>query len=169
MADYHINIFYSEEDKGYIADIPDLKACSAFGRTAEAALAAVEEAKRAWLEAARAAHKPIPPPQYPPIIARSKLRKVTVEELKKEIERREKALADLIAKRDALNSRIAELESLGVVATPAANANRRSELLSTHAHSTYGRDAVGPRLAGAVREVGRPRHLRRRSERLAAR
>ena len=49
MADYHINIFYSEEDKGYIADIPDLKACSAFGRTAEAALAAVEEAKRAWL------------------------------------------------------------------------------------------------------------------------
>jgi len=24
MADYHINIFYSEEDGGYIADIPDL-------------------------------------------------------------------------------------------------------------------------------------------------
>ena len=68
MADYHINIFYSEEDAGYIADIPDLEACSAFGRTPEVALAAVEEAKRAWLEAAREAHKPIPPPQYRPVI-----------------------------------------------------------------------------------------------------
>ena len=38
MKDYHINIFYSEEDRGYIADIPDLKACSAFGRTPEEAL-----------------------------------------------------------------------------------------------------------------------------------
>ena len=27
MKDYHINIFYSDEDGGYIADIPDLKAC----------------------------------------------------------------------------------------------------------------------------------------------
>ena len=33
MADYHINIFYSEEDGGYIADIPDLVECSAFGAT----------------------------------------------------------------------------------------------------------------------------------------
>jgi predicted RNase H-like HicB family nuclease len=38
MRDYHINIFYSEEDKGYIADIPDLEACSAFGKTAVEAL-----------------------------------------------------------------------------------------------------------------------------------
>jgi predicted RNase H-like HicB family nuclease len=68
MADYHINIFYSDEDAGYIADIPDLESCSAFGQTPEAALAAVEEAKRAWLKAARAAHKPIPPPQYRPVI-----------------------------------------------------------------------------------------------------
>ena len=38
MKDHHINIFYSEEDEGYIADIPDLKHCSAFGETAEAAV-----------------------------------------------------------------------------------------------------------------------------------
>jgi len=39
MRDYHINIFYSEDDDGYIADIPDLEACSAFGEThAEAAV-----------------------------------------------------------------------------------------------------------------------------------
>lgn len=53
-------IFYSEEDGGYIAGIPDLEACSAFGNTAEEALAEVEKAKVAWLEAARAAGKPIP-------------------------------------------------------------------------------------------------------------
>jgi hypothetical protein len=38
MKDYHINIFYSDEDEGYIADIPDLIHCSAFGETPEAAL-----------------------------------------------------------------------------------------------------------------------------------
>jgi len=68
MSDYHINIFYSEEDGGYIADIPDLKACSAFGNTPAAALAEVERAKAAWLEAARAEGKPIPRPRYKPVI-----------------------------------------------------------------------------------------------------
>jgi predicted RNase H-like HicB family nuclease len=33
MKHYHINIFYSQEDEGYIADIPDLKYCSGFGLT----------------------------------------------------------------------------------------------------------------------------------------
>ena len=68
MKDYHINIFFSEEDAGYIADIPDLKACSAFGTTAEEALKAVEQAKAAWFEAARVEGKPIPEPKYCPLI-----------------------------------------------------------------------------------------------------
>ena len=68
MSDYHINIFYSEEDGGYIADIPDLDACSAFGHTPEEALAEVEKAKEAWLAAAREQDKPIPPPRYRPVI-----------------------------------------------------------------------------------------------------
>ena len=68
MKDYHINIFYSEEDAGYIADIPDLNACSAFGATPEEALKEVEIAKAAWLEAARQSGKPIPPPRYRPVI-----------------------------------------------------------------------------------------------------
>lgn len=68
MKDYHINIFYSEEDGGYIADIPDLVACSAFGITPAEALKEVELAKSAWLEAAQAAGKPIPSPQYRPVI-----------------------------------------------------------------------------------------------------
>jgi predicted RNase H-like HicB family nuclease len=66
MKDYHINIFYSDEDEGYIADIPDLQFCSAFGDTPEEALKEVQIAKSIWLEAARAEGKPIPPPRYKP-------------------------------------------------------------------------------------------------------
>jgi predicted RNase H-like HicB family nuclease len=68
MKDYHINVFYSEEDEGYIADIPDLKYCSAFGESPEAAVREVEIAKAAWLQGARAAGKPIPEPKYRPVI-----------------------------------------------------------------------------------------------------
>jgi predicted RNase H-like HicB family nuclease len=68
MKDYHINVFYSEEDGGYIADIPDLIHCSAFGKTPKEALDEVLKAKAAWLEAARAAGKPIPAPRYRPVI-----------------------------------------------------------------------------------------------------
>jgi predicted RNase H-like HicB family nuclease len=68
MDRYHINIFYSEEDSGYIADVPDLECCSAFGATPEEALAEVERAMAAWLESARQAGKPIPPPRYRPVI-----------------------------------------------------------------------------------------------------
>jgi predicted RNase H-like HicB family nuclease len=68
MRDYHINIFYSEEDGGYIADIPDLEACSAFGETPDEALSEVQQAKKLWLEAAITEGKPIPAPEYRPVI-----------------------------------------------------------------------------------------------------
>jgi predicted RNase H-like HicB family nuclease len=64
LKDYHINIFWSDEDGAYIADIPDLKMCSAFGQTPAEALAEVERARDTWLETARALGKPIPPPRY---------------------------------------------------------------------------------------------------------
>jgi predicted RNase H-like HicB family nuclease len=68
MKDYHINIFSSETDEGYIADIPDLEACSAFGRTPAEALSEIEKARTAWLEAARTEGKPVPEPRYRPVI-----------------------------------------------------------------------------------------------------
>ncbi len=68
MKDYHINIFYSEEDECYIADIPDLKYCSAHGDTQQEALREVLLAKEGWLEAARENGKPIPDPRYRPAI-----------------------------------------------------------------------------------------------------
>lgn len=68
MKDYHINIFCSEGDGGYVADIPDLEACLAFGNTPDEALKQVELAKTAWLEATRAEGKSIPQPKYKPVI-----------------------------------------------------------------------------------------------------
>ena len=68
MKDYHINISYSEDDGCYVADIPDLKFCSAFGDTPEEALAEVMRAQEAWLESARLAGDEIPPPKYRPAI-----------------------------------------------------------------------------------------------------
>ncbi len=68
MSDYHINVFYSDEDAAYVADIPDLEACAAFGATAEQALAEVELAKQAWIAAARGVGRAIPEPRYRPAI-----------------------------------------------------------------------------------------------------
>lgn len=68
MKDYHINIFYSEEDQAYIADIPDLKFCSAHGATPEEALAEVLIARDLWLETAREEGMPIPEPRFRPVI-----------------------------------------------------------------------------------------------------
>lgn len=68
MTDYHINVFYSEEDDGYIADVPDLVHCSAFGKSPEEALREVLKAKEAWVQSAQIAGKPVPPPTYRPAI-----------------------------------------------------------------------------------------------------
>jgi len=64
VKDYHINIFYSDEDKCYIADIPDLRYCSAHGSSPEEALKEVLVAKELWLEATRDLGRPIPAPKY---------------------------------------------------------------------------------------------------------
>jgi len=68
MKDYHINVFYSEEDGCYVADIPDLKFCSALGASPEEAVREVQKAKAAWLRAAKARGKPIPNAKYRPVI-----------------------------------------------------------------------------------------------------
>ena len=68
MKDYHINIFWSDEDGCYVADIPDLACCSAFGDSPDEALAEVARAREAWLATAREQHKPIPEPRYRPLI-----------------------------------------------------------------------------------------------------
>jgi predicted RNase H-like HicB family nuclease len=66
--DYHINVFYSDKDKCYVADIPDLKFCSAFGDRPEEAVHEVMNAKKSWLQAAKKAKKAVPKPQYRPAL-----------------------------------------------------------------------------------------------------
>lgn len=66
LPKYHINVFYSKEDGGYIADVPDLKYCSAFGDTPEDAVREVRTAIKLWIEAAKARKKPVPKPRYRP-------------------------------------------------------------------------------------------------------
>jgi len=68
MRDYHINIFYSEDDQSYIADIPDLKFCSAFGESPEEALSEALKAQKAWLSSAQENGIDIPAPLYRPAI-----------------------------------------------------------------------------------------------------
>jgi predicted RNase H-like HicB family nuclease len=62
MYRYAIEIFYSEEDEGYIAIVPELSGCSAFGNTEEVALREVKIAMNLWLETARKEGREIPEP-----------------------------------------------------------------------------------------------------------
>lgn len=59
---YTTEVFWSEEDGGYIAIAPDLPGCSAFGETRAEAAAEIENAIEAWLQAAEAVGNPIPRP-----------------------------------------------------------------------------------------------------------
>lgn len=64
MKDYHVNIYYSEREQGYVADIPDLQIYSKPSKTAAEALADIEQEKEKWLASALAEHRPIPEPTY---------------------------------------------------------------------------------------------------------
>jgi predicted RNase H-like HicB family nuclease len=65
---YHINIFWSAEDDCWIADVPDLRPCSAHGDTPSQAIAEAETAIELWLETAVEHDLPIPEPRYRPAI-----------------------------------------------------------------------------------------------------
>jgi predicted RNase H-like HicB family nuclease len=65
---YHLNIFWSVEDDCWIADVPDLKYCSAHGETATQAAAEAEVAIGLFIESLIAHGDPIPEPRYRPAI-----------------------------------------------------------------------------------------------------
>lgn len=71
MADhprYHINLFWYPADACWIADVPDLRPCSARGETPQLALAALGPVLSAWLDAARETGEPVPDPRYCPAL-----------------------------------------------------------------------------------------------------
>jgi predicted RNase H-like HicB family nuclease len=62
---YPKHVFWSDEDEGFIAIAPDLPGSSAFGQTETEALAELDQAIDAWIEAARAAGNAVPAPSRP--------------------------------------------------------------------------------------------------------
>ncbi len=62
MYKYAIEIFYSAEDEGYIAVVPELPGCSAFGETEEEALNEVKVAMELWLDTAKKEGREAPEP-----------------------------------------------------------------------------------------------------------
>jgi len=68
LPHYHINLFWSAEDACWVADVPDLRPCSAHGDTPDDAVANVADAIEGWIETARSKGFVIPEPTYRPAI-----------------------------------------------------------------------------------------------------
>ena len=62
---YTVEVFWSDEDQGFIAFVHELEGCSAWGENREAALREVETAIELWIEAAKEIGRPIPLPNPP--------------------------------------------------------------------------------------------------------
>jgi predicted RNase H-like HicB family nuclease len=65
---YHINVFWHAPDECWIADVPDLRPCSAHGDTPVEAVQEAQVAIELWLETAIAHGYTIPEPRYRPAI-----------------------------------------------------------------------------------------------------
>jgi len=65
---YHINLFWSAEDACWIADVQDMRPCSAHGDSRAEAIANVNDAIEGWIETALANDMIVPEPRYRPAI-----------------------------------------------------------------------------------------------------
>ena len=63
MNKYEIIIYWSDEDKAFIAEVPELPGCAADGPTYREALRNVEVVMKEWLETAKELGRPIPKPK----------------------------------------------------------------------------------------------------------
>ena len=63
MQRYEVILYWSNEDKAFIAEVPELSGCIAHGATPQKALKNVEEAIGLWIETAREFGDPIPEPK----------------------------------------------------------------------------------------------------------
>ena len=61
-VEYLVEVFWSDEDEGYIAVVPALPGCSAVGRTPKEAVHEIGDAVEAWIATCRAAGDPVPEP-----------------------------------------------------------------------------------------------------------
>ena len=63
MIRYEVIIYWSDEDKAFIAEVPELPGCAADGKTYREALANVEVIIKEWIETAKELGRPIPQPK----------------------------------------------------------------------------------------------------------
>ncbi|MFV1950999.1 MAG: type II toxin-antitoxin system HicB family antitoxin [Nitrospinota bacterium] len=63
MSKYEIIIYWSEEDKAFIAEVPELPGCMADGRTYQEALSNAEIIIHEWIETAKKMGRQIPQPK----------------------------------------------------------------------------------------------------------
>ena len=59
---YEINLYWSEEDQSFIAEVPDLPGCAADGETYQEALQNIEIIMQEWIETAQELGRKIPEP-----------------------------------------------------------------------------------------------------------
>ncbi len=60
---FEVIIYWSEDDRAFIAEVPELPGCAADGKTHRDALRNVEVVIEEWLETARDLGRPIPKPK----------------------------------------------------------------------------------------------------------
>ncbi len=60
---YEIIIYWSDEDRAFIAEVPELPGCMADGRTKREALRAVEVVAKEWIQTARELGREVPAPR----------------------------------------------------------------------------------------------------------
>ncbi len=63
MVRYEVIIYWSDEDKAFLAEVPELPGCMADGATYQEALANVEVVIQEWIETAQELGRPIPEPK----------------------------------------------------------------------------------------------------------
>jgi predicted RNase H-like HicB family nuclease len=63
MQRYEIIMYWSDEDKAFVAEVPELAGCMAHGDTEELALKNVKEAMQLWIDTAREFGDPVPQPK----------------------------------------------------------------------------------------------------------
>lgn len=66
MKNYAFVVFYSEEDKAWIANVPDIEYFSAFGKTPTAAVKELEASLKNWYAVALEEKLPIPEANFDP-------------------------------------------------------------------------------------------------------
>ena len=63
MRNYEITLWWSDEDRVFVAEVPELPGCMAHGKTQEEALAHAKDAIQLWVDVATQSGDRVPEPK----------------------------------------------------------------------------------------------------------